>query len=158
MTTPLTRECAVDCQRRGRGGRRHLQPGFEHQPLPGKPGRVPRLARLMALALRFEELFRSGVITDYRHLAALGQVSPARISQIMNLLQLAPRLQEQLLFLPRTQRGRDPIHLGQVQPIAVVLDWKQQQIMAVKLWRGLNKKPVRENIASVLTRPHFDQA
>jgi hypothetical protein len=88
----------------------------------------------MALALRFEQLLRSGVVTDYRHLAALGQVSPARISQIMNLLQLAPRIQEYLLFLPRTQRGRDPIHLWQVQPIARVLDWKQQQKMANKLW------------------------
>ena len=134
MTTPLTRECAVHCQRRGRGGRQHLQPGSEQQPLPEKLGRVPRLARLMALALRFEELLRSGVVTDYRHLAALGRVSPARISQIMNLLQLAPRLQEQILFLPRTQRGRDPVHLGQVQPIAAVLDWKQQQQMAAKLW------------------------
>src|SRR6266849_2122627 len=135
MTTPLTRECAVHCQRRGRGGRQHLQTGSEQQALPGKSGRVPRLARLMALALRFEELLRSGVVADYRHLAALGRVSPARISQIMNLLQLAPRLQEQILFLPRTQRGRDPVHLGHVQPVAAVLDWKGQQQMAAKLWK-----------------------
>jgi hypothetical protein len=52
------------------------------------------------------------------------------------LLQLAPQLQEQILFLPRTQRGRDAIHLGQVQPIAAVLDWTRQQKMAAKLWRG----------------------
>ena len=81
MSTPLTRECAVHCQRRGRGGHQHLQRGSEPQ-----PGRVPRLARLMALALRFEQLLRSGVVANYRQLASLGHVSPARISQIMNLL------------------------------------------------------------------------
>jgi len=81
MITPLTRECAVHCQRRGRGGHQHLQRGSEPQ-----PGRVPRLARLMALALRFEQLLRSGVVANYRQLASLGHVSPARISQIMNLL------------------------------------------------------------------------
>ena len=132
MNTSLTRECAVHCQRRGRGGRQHLQPGSE--PLPGKPSRVPRLARLMALALRFEQLIRSGV--NYRQLASLGHVSPARISQIMNLLQLSPGLQEQILFLPHTQRGGDPIHLGQIRPITAVLDWTRQQKMAAKLWRG----------------------
>ena len=120
MSTPLTRECAVQRQRRGRGGRQHLQPGSEL--FRGRPGHVPRLARLMALALRFEKLLRSGVVANYRQLASLGHVSPARISQIMNLLQLSPRLQKQILFLPHTQRGRDPIHLGKVQPIAAVLD------------------------------------
>ena len=86
MTTPLSRECVIYIQRRGRGGHNHLLPGKKPPSPLLETGRVPRLARLMALAIRFEQLLRSGVVTDYRHLAALGQVSPARISQIMNLL------------------------------------------------------------------------
>jgi hypothetical protein len=61
----------------------------------------------MALALRLDQLVRTGVVADYTTLARLGHVSRARVSQILSLLVLAPDIQEQLLFLPRTQRGRD---------------------------------------------------
>jgi hypothetical protein len=44
----------------------------------------------MALALRLEELVRSGAVANYATLAALGRVSRARISQILNLVLLAP--------------------------------------------------------------------
>jgi hypothetical protein len=54
-------------------------------------------------------LVRRGEVADYAELANVGRVSRARISQIMSLLSLAPDLQEQVLFLPRTERGRDPI-------------------------------------------------
>jgi hypothetical protein len=87
----------------------------------------------MALALRFEQLLRAGPITSYAELARLGQVTPARVSQIMNLLGLAPDLQEALLFLPHVVRGRDPLHLRQLQPIAATLDWQHQR----RRWRAL---------------------
>jgi hypothetical protein len=44
----------------------------------------------MALALRLEKLLATGVVKDFRTLASLGHVSPARISQILSLLHLAP--------------------------------------------------------------------
>jgi hypothetical protein len=97
---------------------------------------VPRISRLLALAHRLDELVRAGVIADYAALARLAHVSRARISQIMNLLVLAPNIQETLLYLPRTVRGRDPIHLRQLQPLAAVLDWEQQR----HLWRRLQAK------------------
>src|SRR5262245_42532270 len=92
--------------RRGRGGRKEGRDG----PLPALPaGRVPRVARLMALALKFDGLVRSGVVKDYAELALLGRVTRARVTQIMNLLHLAPDIMEQLLFLPTVERGRDPL-------------------------------------------------
>ena len=66
--------------------------------------RIPRLARLMALAIKFDTLVRQGVVPDYADLACLGHVSRARITQIMNLLNLAPDIQEQLIDL-RTPNG-----------------------------------------------------
>jgi hypothetical protein len=51
----------------------------------------------------------------------------------LSLLYLAPDLQEALLFLPPTLRGRDPIILADVQPIAAALDWRKQR----RLWRRL---------------------
>jgi hypothetical protein len=45
----------------------------------------------------------------------------------MNLLLLAPDIQEALLFLPRTERGRDPIRERHVRPITGILDWRRQR-------------------------------
>ena len=39
----------------------------------------------------------------------IGHVIRARVTQIINLNLLAPDIQEDLLFLPRVERGRDPI-------------------------------------------------
>jgi hypothetical protein len=89
------------------------------------------VARLLALAHRLDHLVRQGGITNYATLARLGHVSRTRISQIVNLLCLAPDIQQAILFLPRTVRGRDAIRLGQLQPITQVLDWRQQRA----LWR-----------------------
>jgi hypothetical protein len=131
MSTTLTIELPVHFHRSGHGSREELQPGAEAAPMP--PGRVPRVSRLMALALRFEELIRTGQIESYSALASLGHVSRARISQIANLLYLAPDIQEALLFLPPTQRGRDPIILADLMPIAAAFDWRKQR----RLWRRL---------------------
>jgi hypothetical protein len=77
----------------------------------------------MALALRFQGLLQQGLIADYATLARLGHVSRARITQIMNLAVLAPDIQETLLFLPRTERGRDPLHVRHLQPLTRIADW-----------------------------------
>ena len=53
----------------------------------------------------FEELMRSGAVRTFAELAELGHVWPARITQLMNLLLLAPEIQERLLFLPLVERG-----------------------------------------------------
>ncbi len=125
--------CTLPSRRRGR-----RVPSFREAASPAAPlsvprGRVPRVSRLLALALRLDELVSTGVIADYATLAGLAHVSRARITQITNLLVLAPDIQETLLFLPRTERGRDPIHLSQLQPLAAILDWGQQR----SLWRTL---------------------
>jgi hypothetical protein len=67
---------------------------------PTEPqGRAPRIARLLALAHKLDAMVRSGEITDYAQLARLGHISPARLTQIMVLLHLAPAIQEYVLFL-----------------------------------------------------------
>ena len=54
-------------------------------------------------------IFESGAIADQAEAARLGHISRARMTQIMNLLLLAPDIQEQILHLPRTMRCHDPI-------------------------------------------------
>jgi len=72
-------------------------------------------------------------VADYAELARLGHVSRARVTQIMNLLNLAPDIQEELLFLPRTDGSRAPIAERHLRPIAAVLDWRKQRRMWKKL-------------------------
>jgi hypothetical protein len=48
---------------------------------------------------------------------------------------LAPDLQEAILFLPRTERGRDPIPLWRLLPIASTVDWKKQRTLWATLMR-----------------------
>jgi hypothetical protein len=129
MNTSLTREWAIHFRRSGRGAPKELRTRQESMNTP--PIQLSRVARLMALALRFEHLLRRGEVSSYAELARLGRVSCARISQILNLLQLAPDIQEKLLFLARNGCGRDPIHLARLQPIAAKLDWARQR----RLWR-----------------------
>ena len=98
-----------------------------------KPGNVPRISKLMALAIRFDGLVERGELRDYADLARLGYVTRARITQIMNLLNLAPDIQEELLFLPRTVKGRDPICEKHMRSIVAVSYWPRQRKMWAKL-------------------------
>ena len=123
MTSAFTIECRVHFNNRGRGSRK--RPPSDRG---SEAGRVPRVSRLMALAMRLDDLIRSGQVTGYAELARLGHVTPARLSQIVSLLSLAPNLQEEVLFLPRTLKGRDPIQLRHLLPIAAIPDWRKQKI------------------------------
>jgi hypothetical protein len=62
---------------------------------------IPRIARLLALAIRLEALIRQRRIRDYAEIARRGRVSRARMSQIVKLLDLAPDIQEQIPFYHR---------------------------------------------------------
>ncbi|HQN19871.1 MAG TPA: hypothetical protein PKV86_12055 [Syntrophobacteraceae bacterium] len=98
-------------------------------------GNIPRVAKLLALAIRFEKLVKRGDIQDYADLARLGYVTRARITQIMNLLNLAPDIQEDILFLPNTMKGRDPILEKDLRPVAAVPHWSRQR----KMWAQMRK-------------------
>ena len=98
-------------------------------------GNIPRVAKLLALAIRFERLVKRGDIQDYADLARLGYVTRARITQIMNLLNLAPDIQEDILFLPNTMKGRDPILERDMRPVAAVPHWSRQR----KMWAQMRK-------------------
>jgi hypothetical protein len=130
MTEGITFRTRVHFRRSARG-RKQLRTG--ENPANSTPsGRVPRLARLMALAIRFDGLVRRGEAADQAELARLGHVTRARITQIMNLLYLAPDIQESLLFLAPVERGRDPLVLRDLLPIATEPDWQRQRLK----WRS----------------------
>ena len=99
-----------------------------HPPVPDAEGvchAIPRIARLMALAIRFEGMLRDETIQDYAELARLGCVTRARITQIMKLRHLAPDIQEQILFLPNITG----INERNLRPIVSRIDWREQRRM-----------------------------
>ncbi len=104
MSTPRTIEFRVHFTR-GRSGKRELHIGERAElPQPRQP-KPRRVAKLMALAIYLDDQLRRGVYRDYAHIASVAQVSRARVSQIMDLLFLAPDLQKALIMHePRAAR------------------------------------------------------
>jgi len=97
-------------------------------PAPTAPaGRTPRVSKLMALAIRYDQLLRDGTVADQSELARLAQVTQPRMTQIMNLLHLAPNIQEDILHLASVIEGRDPITERDLRPIARLLRWNKQR-------------------------------
>jgi hypothetical protein len=93
---------------------------------PEPPGRVPRISRMMALAIHFDQLIREGKVRDYAELARLGQVMRARVTQIMNFLSLSPTIQEQLLFLENSG-AQEAIRERYIRTEAAKICWRQQR-------------------------------
>ena len=115
------------------GRRRVLREGPPTPEEPHPPGRVPRVSRLMALAIHIEHLVRTGQVQDYAAVASLSHVTRPRVTQVVNLTLLAPDIQEAILFLPRVQYGRDPIIEHDLRPIAAEPDWQRQRAMWERL-------------------------
>ncbi len=139
-STPLTVEFDVRFATSRRGRKRAI---VGTPPPPPQPhlGRVPRVARLMALAVRFDQLITDGKIAGYAEIARLGHVTRARVTQIMNLLHLAPDIQDEVLHLPLVEHGRDPITERHMRPIAAAIEWRKQR----RLWKELRDRAYRED-------------
>ena len=95
MNPPLVIEGTLTLGRHRRADEREENHAGPVSAASGAPARVPRLARLLALAWYIEELIRSGTLPSYASAARLGHVSRARLSPLVRLLNLAPDLQEQ---------------------------------------------------------------
>jgi hypothetical protein len=114
---------------------RRRRPRLEATCRPAAAGTLPRITRLMALAIKFDGMIREGVVTDYADLARLGFVTRGRMTQIMNLLNLAPDIQEELLLLPERGIGRESIAERNLRPLVRIVLWRRQR----RLWRDLVK-------------------
>lgn len=114
----------------GGRGRKRIEP-TDDRPAPDvAPGRVPRISRLMALAIEMQRMLDEGEVRNYAELARLAHVSRARITQIMNLNCLAPDIQEELLFLPLVREGREVVREREVRKLFGLLPWSKQR----RLW------------------------
>jgi hypothetical protein len=83
--------------------------------------RIPRITRLMALAIRFQEMINRGEVKDYADLARLGFVTRARVTQIMNLTLLAPDIQESILGSNQSPNE------SAIRRVALIALWQDQR-------------------------------
>ncbi len=97
--------------------------------------RVPRVARLLALAHRIDGMIRAGELVDLADAARACGVTRARMTQVANLLLLAPAIQEQILAM-ETMAGRDPVTERGLRPMVAEPDWAAQ----MRMWREFTEE------------------
>ncbi len=89
-------------------------------------GRLPRVSQVMALAIQFQDMIQRGEVRDYADLARLGCLTRERMSQIMELVWLAPDIQQEILEFA-ANGSRFPINEVAARRIAASLAWSDQR-------------------------------
>jgi hypothetical protein len=102
-------------------------------------GRLPRVTQVLALAIYFQDAIQRCEARDYADLARLGCLTRERMSQIMELVWLAPDIQQEILHLAPQTGGRYPISECGVRQIASLLAWEDQRVE----WDKLKKTRLR---------------
>ena len=96
-------------------------------------GRVPRVVQMLALAHRIDSMIRNGELRDFADASRAMGLTRARVTQIMNLLLLAPEIQEAILELPLVRGGRDPITERTLRSAVREWNWSIQRA----IWKTL---------------------
>jgi hypothetical protein len=112
-------------------------------PIGSLPARLPRITRLLALAVKFEGLIQQGVIKDYTELARLGRISRARVTQIMNLLNLAPDIQAQILSWAAGTPDQVSIPETTLRTLSSEVIWSRQRSRWEEIVRSASRPDAR---------------
>lgn len=94
------------------------------------PTRPLRAAEMLAIAYQMDRMIEAGIVRDRAEMARVTGFDDSRISQIMNLLWLAPDIQEAVL-LAEIEGGRDWVTAKELLPIARCASWAEQR----RCWR-----------------------
>lgn len=89
--------------------------------------KVPRISRLMALAIKYQGMLDRGEVSGITELARLCHVTQPRMSQIINLNFFCPKIQEWLLFLPPHASEKQAIHERKLRAVCKEIDWLMQK-------------------------------
>jgi len=127
----LTAKHKIEFKSGKRTAKKIVEAGQSQVPPP--QGRLPRITKMMALAIRLDHLIKSGQITDQAELARVGHVSRARLTQIMDLNLLAPDIQEEILALPLVPSGKDKMLEKELRRIVFVFSWRTQREMWIRI-------------------------
>ncbi len=101
-------------------------------------GRPARVAVLLGLAHRFDEMLSSGAVPGLEQLARRIGVTRARVSQVLMLTLLAPDVQEAILALQGGERKLGRVTEVDLREIVAEPDWSEQR----RMWQGKVETPV----------------
>lgn len=112
---------------RGRAVGANVAPGAAGTATAPTPDRIPRAARVLALAHHWQALLRTGAVRNQADLARLVGVSRARVTQVMGLLNLAPQVQEGVLLSCGSKREAAVVGHAALSRIASEPLWDVQR-------------------------------
>ena len=103
--------------------------------MPSAPAKLPHITKLMALAIRLEHLLANGQVKDQAEIARVAGITRARVTQILNLTNLAPEIQQAILDLEPSTDYVPRFREREVRTIAITANWEKQRV----LWKRLVK-------------------
>ena len=103
---------------------------------PSAPAKLPHITKLMALAIRLEDLLANGQVKDQAEIARAAGITRARVTQILNLTNLALDIQQEILDLEPTTDYVPRFREREVRIIAIMANWEKQRL----LWKRLMKQ------------------
>jgi len=113
----------------GRAWRRHQQTA-KQPPTRRYPARI---ARQLALAYALRRRLERGEFADFADMARQLGFTRARVTQLMDLLLLAPEVQEEILFLELPPGAQPVSERGLREAVLGTIDWQEQR----RRWEGL---------------------
>jgi hypothetical protein len=110
-------------------------------PTPSKPGppQTPHVSRLMALAIRLEHLIEIGQIGDQAEIARAAGLTRARVTQILNLANLAPDIQQAVLELADHPSEGTRLKEADMRHYSQIHCWEKQRRLFQRLVGGKRK-------------------
>jgi hypothetical protein len=94
---------------------------------PAEPTRQPaQVARMLALAHHLQRAMEGGAVANQAALAKAYGLTRARLTQVLDLLLLAPDLQEQVLAMDAVD-GRQPLAERRLRRLAICESWAEQR-------------------------------
>ena len=120
--------------------------GVPKSKMPSAPAKLPHITKLMALAIRLEDLLATGQVKDQAEIARVAGITRARVTQIINLANLAPDIQQAILDLEPTTDPVPQFREREVRTIAILPNWEKQRLM----WKRLVKRTAETRSVSRL--------
>lgn len=120
-------------------GRRGREVALLEPEAPPRTSRPSRVARMLARAHEMAAMIERGEVRDRTELAERFGFTRARITQLMDLLLLAPDLQEELLFF-EVRAGKDPMHEHGLRQIVSAPLWSEQRARWTALRNGARSR------------------
>ena len=126
-------------------GRKQIRKGPVTEKVSPPREELPRITKLLALAHRWNWLIEESVAKDQAEIARLMGLSAARISQIMDLLNLAPDIQETII-LGATIPHIACISERAMRPISGQPVWEQQRRLCSRIFSlDTNPRVIQRN-------------